>query len=71
VTAVGRWITIGSIFGAIILIPWQGSRIVREWARRDRVDLTCSNCGLAAHDRDASHCKACGEVIYQEYDGES
>jgi voltage-gated potassium channel len=70
-TAAGRWVTVASILGAIILIPWQGSRIVREWARRDRVDLTCSNCGLAAHDRDASHCKACGEVIYQEYDGES
>ncbi len=69
-TPAGRWVTVASILGAIILIPWQGSRIVREWARRDKVDVTCPNCGLAAHDRDASHCKACGEVIYQEYDGE-
>ncbi|WP_276257257.1 ion transporter [Haloglomus litoreum] len=68
-TAAGRWVTVASILGAVILIPWQGSRIVREWARRDRVDVTCPDCGLAAHDRDASHCKACGAVIYQEYEG--
>jgi voltage-gated potassium channel len=69
-TALGRWVTVAAILAAIIIVPWQGSRIVREWARRDRVDVTCSNCGLAAHDRDASHCKACGTVIYQEYDGD-
>jgi voltage-gated potassium channel len=70
-TAAGRWVTVASILAAIIIIPWQGGRIVREWARRDRVDVTCENCGLAAHDRDASHCKACGAVIYQEYEGDS
>lgn len=67
-TAAGRWITVGSILTAIILIPWQGGKIVREWAARDRRDITCPNCGLTGHDRDASHCKACGEVIYQEYE---
>jgi voltage-gated potassium channel len=70
-TAAGRWVTVAAILAAIIVVPWQGSRIVREWASRDRVDVTCSNCGLAAHDRDASHCKACGTVIYQEYDGDA
>lgn len=69
-TAAGRWITVATILGSIILVPWQGSKIVREWAARDRVDVTCPNCGLAAHDPDASHCKACGEVIYQEYEPE-
>jgi voltage-gated potassium channel len=69
-TAAGRWITVATILASIILIPWQGSKIVREWAARDRVDVTCRNCGLAAHDRDASHCKACGEVIYQEYESD-
>lgn len=68
VTAAGRLVTVVAILVAIILVPWQGSRIVREWANRDRVDVTCPNCGLSAHDRDASHCKACGEVIYQEYE---
>ena len=39
-------------------------------AENDANTVTCPNCGLAAHDRDASHCKACGHVIYQEYDGD-
>lgn len=70
VTTAGRWVTVATIIAGIILIPWQASKIVREWARKDTVDVTCPNCGLSRHDRDASHCKACGEVIYQEYDGD-
>lgn len=66
-TKLGRWVTIVGVLGAIILVPWQAGKIVREWAARDRVDVTCPNCGLSAHDPDASHCKACGHVIYQEY----
>jgi len=68
VTAAGRWVTVGAILAGIVVIPWQAGRIVREWTGRDRVDVTCPNCGLRRHDRDASHCKACGSVIYQEYD---
>jgi voltage-gated potassium channel len=69
-TAAGRWVTISTILGGIILIPWQASKIVREWGRRETVDVTCPNCGLTGHDPDASHCKACGEVIYQEFDSQ-
>ncbi|WP_254762223.1 ion transporter [Natrinema marinum] len=68
VTAAGRWVTVAAILAGIIVLPWQASKIIREWTRRDKVDVTCPNCGLSAHDRDASHCKACGHVIYQEYD---
>jgi voltage-gated potassium channel len=68
VTAAGRWVTVGSILAAIIVIPRQASRIVREWTTDEKVTVTCPNCGLSAHDPDASHCKACGHVIYQEYD---
>lgn len=68
VTELGRWITVGAVLTAIILIPGQAGRIVREWSHRDKVRLTCPNCGLTYHDPDASHCKACGHVIYQEYD---
>jgi voltage-gated potassium channel len=71
VTAAGRWVTIAAILAGVILVPWQASKIVREWTGRDQVDVTCPNCGLAAHDRDASHCKACGHVIYQEYEGDA
>ena len=68
VTTAGRWITIVTILAAIILVPWQASKIVREWVTMGKVDVTCPNCGLSKHDRDASHCKACGHVIYQEYE---
>jgi len=68
VTAAGRWVTVASILAGIILIPWQASKIVREWAHKGKVNVTCPQCGLSYHDADASHCKACGHVIYQEYD---
>jgi len=68
VTRAGRWVTVASIIAAIILIPWQASRIIREWTYREKVNVTCPQCGLEYHDPDAVHCKACGAVIYQEYD---
>lgn len=67
VTRLGRWVTVSAIMAGIILIPWQASRIVRAWSSEEKVDVTCPNCGLSAHDPDASHCKACGHVIYQEH----
>ncbi|MBZ6493544.1 ion transporter [Natrinema longum] len=71
VTTAGRWVTVASILAGIIVIPWQASKIVREWTDREKVDITCPNCGLSHHDPDASHCKACGHVIYQEHDSRS
>ena len=66
----GRWVTILMILSGIILIPWQASRIVREWVQMSaKQDTICEQCGLRFHDKDASHCKSCGHVIYQEYDG--
>jgi voltage-gated potassium channel len=67
-TAAGRWITVASILAAIIVIPRQASAILKEWTSREKVNVTCPECGLSYHDRDASHCKACGHVIYQEHD---
>ncbi|MFC6786383.1 ion transporter [Halobaculum halobium] len=69
-TRLGRWVTVGSVLAAIVLVPWQASKIIRAWTRGDRVDVTCPNCGLTGHDADASHCKACGRVIYQEYESD-
>jgi len=69
VTQFGRWITIAGILAAIIVVPWYGSKIVREWAGADKVPTTCPECGFTGHDPDATHCKACGHVIYQEYEG--
>lgn len=68
VTAAGRWVSVSAILAGIILIPWEVSRIVREWSFQEKVDVTCPNCGLSYHDPDASHCKSCGSVIYQEFD---
>lgn len=67
-TAAGRWVTVAAILAGIIVIPWQAGKIVREWRSKEQVHATCPDCGLAYHDPDASHCKACGHVIYQEYD---
>jgi voltage-gated potassium channel len=66
----GKWVTILMILSGIVLIPWQVSRIVKEWIHIARKrDIVCSHCGLRYHDEDASHCKSCGHIIYQEYDG--
>ncbi|MFH2218748.1 MAG: ion transporter [Pseudomonadota bacterium] len=66
----GKWVTVLMILSGIILIPWEISRIVKEWARMaTKKEITCRNCGLRYHDEDASHCKSCGNVIYQEFDG--
>jgi len=67
-TAAGRWVTVAAILAAIIVIPRQAGRVIREWTTREKVNVTCPDCGLAYHDPDASHCKACGHVIYQETD---
>lgn len=66
----GKWVTVLMILSGIVLIPWQVSRIVKEWIHIARKrDIVCSHCGLRYHDEDASHCKSCGHIIYQEYDG--
>ncbi len=67
----GKWVTVLMILSGIGLIPWQVSRIVREWIRiATKKEAVCQSCGLRYHDKDASHCKSCGHIIYQEYDGD-
>jgi len=60
------------IMGGAILIPWQVGKLIRMLILVDsrKREITCPQCGLIGHDLDASHCKACGHVIYQEYEGE-
>lgn len=65
----GRWVTVLMIMSGIIVIPWQVSQIAKEWLRMgEKVDVICTGCGLRYHDKDASHCKSCGHVIYQEFE---
>ena len=67
----GKWVTVLMILSGIILIPWQMSRIVKEWVHiAAKKEVVCAGCGLRYHDKDASHCKSCGHIIYQEYDGD-
>ena len=66
----GKWVTVLMILSGIVLIPWQISRIAKEWVRMGtKKEIICSTCGLCYHDEDASHCKSCGHIIFQEYDG--
>lgn len=66
----GKWVTVLMILSGIILIPWQISQIVKEWVRMGtKKETICPGCGLRYHDEDASHCKSCGHVIFQKYDG--
>ncbi|MBU0471246.1 MAG: ion transporter [Nanoarchaeota archaeon] len=66
----GKWVTVIMILSGIVLIPWQAGSIVKEWTKMsDKKKTVCPKCGLRYHDKDASHCKSCGHVIYQEYDG--
>lgn len=65
----GRWVTVMLILSGIILIPWQASQIVKEWTKMSsKKNVICKKCGLKYHDLDASHCKSCGNIIYQEID---
>ncbi|MBT5022402.1 ion transporter [Candidatus Woesearchaeota archaeon] len=64
----GRIVTVLMIISGIILIPWQASQVIKEWSQTKKKKSTCKNCGLMYHDEDASHCKSCGHIIYQEYD---
>jgi len=67
----GKWVTVLMILSGIILIPWQVSRIAKEWIHiAKKIDVVCPGCGLRYHDENASHCKSCGHIIYQEYDGD-
>jgi len=70
-TEAGRWVTVAMVLSGIILLPWQASRIIKEWVRiGSKKEIVCPDCGLRYHEKDASHCKSCGHVIYQEYDGD-
>ncbi len=67
----GKWVTVLMILSGIILIPWQVSRLVKEWLHiATKKEVICPGCGLRYHDENASHCKSCGHIIYQDYDGD-
>ena len=71
VTGIGRSLTVLMIFVGAIMVPWQAGKLVQMLIRGEygKNQVICPKCGLKGHDFDAVHCKACGTVIYQEYDG--
>ncbi|MFH1400308.1 MAG: ion transporter, partial [Nanoarchaeota archaeon] len=62
--------TVLMIAAGIIFIPWHIHQMVKEGSLSRKRKVPCPQCGLLYHDHDASHCKACGHVIYQEFEGE-
>ncbi len=71
VSDTGRAAIVIMILSGIILIPYHASQIVKEWFYISlKKEVICPQCGLRYHERDASHCKSCGHVIFQEYDGD-
>ncbi|MFC1883715.1 ion transporter [Thermodesulfobacteriota bacterium] len=66
----GKWVTVLMVLSGIILIPWHISRIIKNWMiMATKKEVICQGCGLRYHDNDASHCKSCGHIIFQEYEG--
>lgn len=53
------------IFGVSLFL-----RLVQVMLRPPKVDYKCPSCGLKRHDFDAVHCKACGQVLNIEDEGE-
>ncbi|MEZ6186480.1 MAG: ion transporter [Planctomycetota bacterium] len=70
VTAGGRLATACMILLGVLVIPWQLTNLARHLVTVGNKKATmCQGCGLKHHDQDASHCNACGRLIFQEFDG--
>lgn len=70
ITLQGRLVTMAMILTGVMIIPWQLTNLARYMLETaNKIQTTCAACGLRFHDADASHCKACGQLIYQEFDG--
>ncbi|MBW6452138.1 MAG: ion transporter [DPANN group archaeon] len=72
ITPMGRVMTVLMILVSIALIPWQLGLLVKEviFSIKNKRFALCRKCGLNQHDMDATHCKHCGHVIYQENSGD-
>ena len=71
VTSAGRWVTVLMILTGVVCISWQTGLLIKHFLRseQNKKKITCKQCGLMYHERDATYCKACGNLIYQEYEG--
>lgn len=64
---------VGRILTIVIMIFGVGFflRLLQAIYRPNKIEHKCHDCGLELHDRDASHCKHCGNTIYVETEGET
>lgn len=63
----GKTVTLLMITSGMVLIPWQLGGLARcILLATAKQEIACKHCGLSYHDPDASHCKACGNIIFQE-----
>ncbi|MDJ0702047.1 MAG: ion transporter [Leptolyngbyaceae cyanobacterium MO_188.B28] len=66
----GRWLTVMMILTGIALIPTQLGNLIQQFVKDQRTTLiTCSRCGLTAHDTDALFCKRCGTGLQGSQEG--
>lgn len=63
--------TAGKLLAVVIMVVGVALflRMVQTIFRPNRVQTTCSGCGLSRHDADAVHCKHCGKVMMIETEG--
>ncbi len=70
ITTGGKLITILMILSGVIFLPWQIATLIRKFVYTfNKKEVICKSCGLKYHEKDAIHCRACGQLIYQEYNG--
>lgn len=70
VTENGRFVVMIVILFGIFLIPVYIGSLLKSYIHTSKKrDVTCKKCGLKKHDHNATHCKMCGEIIYQEFEG--
>jgi voltage-gated potassium channel len=61
----------GKLFAVAIMVVGVALfvQLARAIFQPDKATVPCPTCGLQKHDRDAVHCKHCGEVLHIETEG--
>jgi len=64
ISETGRLMTILMVLTGIVFIPWQLGDLIKQLVKTsNRVEVTCTTCGLSVHDDDARFCKSCGTPL--------
>lgn len=70
ITLEGTW---GRVLSILIMVFGVGLflQLIQTLFRPGKVDHECPVCGLSLHERDAIHCKHCGETLHIETEGDT